>query len=157
MNSAYTSFLNIQPGLNKCSGDHENSNEFEKSVDFDELLIERECMLSLSNLIIVNSFLRDGEQDEDVSTEIDSMLSLLTESRQNNSSSKNLPSSEILGILMRPKIVKSRIPLKDFSRSSPDFYGKRQISLKGKVIVSNEKTNSVITSKAEDNYISESL
>ncbi len=107
-----------------------------QAIDFETISVEQEVYFLQTEVKPSQTFI--GENDE--STEIDSILSTMG-GEENLITSLNLlkiwnaPSEceEILGIL---KANRNSEPLKEFSRSAPEFYkySEKRISLQGRVI-----------------------
>jgi hypothetical protein len=102
-------------------------------IDFESISMEQEYFYGYSDKIFAESFI--GEENE--STEIDSIVNSITNTDMSTSviPSAGLETGEILEILKRPQINNNEFQ-KSMSKSNPNFYYARKISMQGRVIKS---------------------
>ena len=111
----------------------------QEDIDFEAIALEEEYFYGCKEVSLNDCFI--GEDNE--STEIDSLLNSMTYDQSSMMNPFKLANNgeEILQILRRPQTSKNLEPARDFSRSNPEFYNTKKISLKGRVIKSESDIN----------------
>lgn len=103
-------------------------------IDFESISMEKEYFYGYSDKIFAESFI--GEENE--STEIDSIVNSITTVDISTSviPSAGLETGEILEILKRPQTSNNGEYQRCMSKSNPNFFYGRKISMQGRVIKS---------------------